>query len=122
MPPQPRLPFQNKHHPLTPLIAMPVLTVPAKLTRDEVAQWLQDVQTSLAQSAAKGGEAVWIDAAPLAQFDSTALSALLAVQRAAHRHGLAFAGVQGMPAALQSLAGVYGVERLLAAAQPARAH
>ena len=101
---------------------MPVLTLPAKLTRDEVAQWLQKAQTSLAQPAAKEGEAVRIDAARLTQFDSTALSALLAVQRAAHRHGWVFAGIEGMPTALQALAGVYGVECLLAAAQPAHAH
>lgn len=88
------------------------LRLPARLTRDEAPAWVRTAEDELQRSPA---QAVAVDAAPLEQFDSTALSALLAVRRKASARGLAFAGVQHMPAALQSLAQVYGVGELLTA-------
>jgi phospholipid transport system transporter-binding protein len=48
----------------------------------------------------------------LSSFDSSAVSAVLAWRRDADRRGMLLQ-VQGVPAGLDSLAGLYGVEHLL---------
>ncbi len=55
-----------------------------------------------------------VDLSRLARFDSSAVSALLAWQRAAAARGLRLQ-VTGVPAGLQSLARLYGVEDLISA-------
>jgi len=56
-----------------------------------------------------------VDASALAVFDSSALAVLLECRREALALGKTFA-VQGLPAPLRSLAGLYGVGTLLAPA------
>lgn len=53
-----------------------------------------------------------VDCSALTQFDSSALSVLIAWQRAAHERGVTLS-VLNLPAALASLARAYGVESLL---------
>jgi phospholipid transport system transporter-binding protein len=57
--------------------------------------------------------ATGVDCSPLAEFDSSALAVLLAWRRAAHARGTAFE-IANLPAGLVSLAGVYGIDALLA--------
>ena len=54
-----------------------------------------------------------IDLSQLASFDSSAVSAVLAWQRAAAGRGMMLR-IHGMPAGLRSLAQLYGVDTLLA--------
>ena len=58
------------------------------------------------------GSALVVDAAPLRVFDTSALAVLLEFRREALAAGLRFA-VQGLPQALQGMAGLYGVDGLL---------
>ncbi|PJI98958.1 phospholipid transport system transporter-binding protein [Acidovorax sp. 69] len=60
--------------------------------------------------------AVVVDAHALAVFDTSALAVLLECRREALSGGKSFI-VQGMPAALAGMAGLYGVDALLAAAR-----
>ncbi|THU01471.1 STAS domain-containing protein [Lampropedia puyangensis] len=92
------------------------LQLPLRLTRDEVVNWVRSIEPQLKQAKASG-QAIAVDASALKQFDSSALAAILAVHREAQSLGLAFAGVQGMSATLQSLAQVYGIEELLPSAK-----
>lgn len=59
--------------------------------------------------------AVVVDAHALTVFDTSALAVLLECRREALSEGKSFV-VQGMPAALTGMAGLYGVDTLLAAA------
>ena len=61
--------------------------------------------------------ALVVDAAALTAFDSSALAVLLECRRAALSDGKSFS-VKALPAALSTLAGLYGVLELL---QPATA-
>lgn len=93
---------------------MSILQLPVRLTRDDVVDWVRSIQPQLQQAKAQG-HPVQVDASALKQFDSSALAALLAVRREAQSQGIAFAGVIGMSATLQSLADVYGIDELFAA-------
>jgi phospholipid transport system transporter-binding protein len=89
-----------------------VLRLPAQLTQSQARACLDGL---LAQVANETSGPVVIDASALLHFDSSALSVLLACRRASRGLGRPFA-VQGLPARLQSLAALYGIEALLPAA------
>ncbi|MFN9728561.1 lipid asymmetry maintenance protein MlaB [Acidovorax sp.] len=57
---------------------------------------------------------VIVDATALAAFDSSALAVLLECRREALARGKSFS-VQGLPAALHGMAGLYGIGHLIAA-------
>lgn len=67
----------------------------------------------LGRAAIAGGDA-HVDLSGVARCDSSAIAVLLEWQRAAAAQGLALT-VQGVPAALRSLATVYGVTEVLPA-------
>ena len=95
-----------------------MLMLPAVLTHAEVRDTLRLFRETLDQaSAASGGEAVLltVDGSALQQFDSSALSVLLECQRMARAKGRAFA-VRSLPAKLNALAKLYGVDALLQSA------
>lgn len=89
--------------------------LPAVLTHDQVRDTLRLFQKTLDQAeAATGGEAMLltVDGSALQQFDSSALAVLLECQRMAQAKGRAFS-VQSLPAKLNDLARLYGVDVLL---------
>ena len=88
-----------------------MLTLPAVVTLDQAL----DAARSLRASVAKQTAYVVLDASALKQFDSSALAVMLACRREAMASGKAFA-VQGLPASLAQLAGLYGVAELIPAA------
>ena len=88
-----------------------MLTLPAVVTLDQAL----DAARSLRASVAKHTADVVLDASALKQFDSSALAVMLACRREAMASGKAFA-VQGLPASLAQLAGLYGVAELIPAA------
>ena len=89
------------------------LTFDVALNHDNAAAWLRDAQARLA--AAGSADALTIDASALREFDSSALSVLLALERSAQQRGIGLV-MHGLPAKLRALAEVYGVDTLLAAA------
>ncbi|MFY3386406.1 STAS domain-containing protein [Paracidovorax sp. MALMAid1276] len=91
-----------------------MLVLPAELTHREAAVCL----AMLLQGLKVHGESeLVVDARALAVFDTSALAVLLECRREALSEGKTFA-VQGLPAALHGMAGLYGVESLLAPATP----
>lgn len=87
------------------------MQLPASLTLAQTPQALAGLQSALAQAAA--GVPFVVDAAALAEFDTSAIALLLEAQRLARGRGLEFA-VGNPPAQLRQLAALYGVEDLLA--------
>lgn len=83
---------------------------PAALRHPDAAAWLAQTQAQLARCGP--GERFVVDAAPLADFDSSALAVLLDLQRAAGLRGVDLR-LAGISAQLQQLADVYGVAGLL---------
>ena len=88
-----------------------MLALPSTLTHDQALETARGLQSQVATQT----EAVVLDARALTQFDSSALAVVLACRRAAMAAGKTFA-VQGLPARLAQLAGLYGVAELLPAA------
>ena len=86
-----------------------MLVLPAELTHRQATVCLHMLLQSLK---AHRDPAVVVDARALTVFDSAALAVLLECRRAAIDGRKTFA-VQGLPAALRGLAGLYGVEALL---------
>lgn len=86
-----------------------MLRLPAELTHSQARACLQSLQ---AQLSACAQDRVVIDASALVVFDSSALAVLLACRRAALTAHRTLA-VQGLPAGLQSIAALYGVQQLL---------
>ncbi len=86
-----------------------MLLLPATITLRESRDTLQ-LLTQALQSAP--GEAVVIDASPLAQFDTSALAVLLECRRLAAAWGKGFS-VRQPPPKLEALARLYGVDGLL---------
>ncbi|MCW5256548.1 STAS domain-containing protein [Verminephrobacter aporrectodeae subsp. tuberculatae] len=89
-----------------------MLVLPSELTQRQATACLRELMQGLR---AEQAPAVVVDATATAVFDSAALAVLLECRRAALAQGRTFA-VQGMPAALAGMAGLYGVDSLLAAA------
>ncbi len=85
------------------------LQLPAELTH---AQARACAQTLSAQIAAASEVRLDVDASALVSFDSSALAVLLECRRAALAAGKLLA-VAGLPAGLQSMARLYGVQALL---------
>eukprot|EP01031_Cornospumella_fuschlensis_P015833 gene15833-19341_t len=79
-----------------------------------IASLVQRNQTNagLKQLVAQQGTTVIADASALSQFDSSAIAVLLACRREALAAGKVFS-VQGLPARLRQLAGLYGVAELI---------
>ncbi len=89
--------------------------LPEALTHSQAAVWCDSARTVLQLAAAEGGDrSVQLDAAALAQFDSSALAAVLVLRREAAALGLALQ-VQHLPSRASELAGLYGVGELLTA-------
>ena len=86
------------------------VVLPVKLTLDQAQAFVLEQGAALAQGGA--GE-VRVDASGLQQFDSSALAALLELRRQALSSGKTFT-LTGQPKRLDELAGLYGVNALLA--------
>ena len=91
-----------------------MLHLPAVLTHAVAS----DFVISMAKDVARGQGEIVVDASALEQFDSSALAVLLECRRLALVAGRGFS-VWNAPARLLQLAGVYGVEVLIPAAQVA---
>ncbi len=89
------------------------LRLPTELTHRQATACLRQLLRSM--RAVSAGSALVVDAAPLQVFDTSALAVLLEFRREALAAGRGFA-VQGLPQALQGMAGLYGVDGLLAKA------
>ena len=85
-----------------------MLNLPAVLTHAQAPEAALALKTQVAQQA----DGVVVDATALKQFDSSALAVLLACRRETMAAGKTFA-VQGLPARLSQLAGLYGVAELI---------
>jgi phospholipid transport system transporter-binding protein len=95
---------------------MGTLQLPARLRLDgATAAWSQLSRAMAAEAAqvrAAAGRELRLSAAPLADFDSSALSLLLSAARQCGEQGLSLK-LDGAPPKLQELARVYGVAELL---------
>ena len=88
-------------------VARTTVVLPALLMQDNAQAVATELVTVLGACAPKGGEAV-LDAAALAQFDSSALAVILACRRAVEACG-AQLRITGLPERAQALAKVYGL-------------
>ncbi|MCX8521665.1 MAG: STAS domain-containing protein [Rhodoferax sp.] len=86
-----------------------MLTLPTILTHSQAKDCLQKLTHAVQHEAEKQ---VVVDAAPLNNFDSSALAVLLALRRECARAGKLFT-VRGLPDHLRALAALYGIEALL---------
>ena len=89
-----------------------MLVLPSELTHRQAATCLQMLLQGLN---AHREERLVVDAAALTVFDTSALAVLLECRREALLRGKQFA-VKGLPAGLQGMAGLYGVDTLMPAA------
>ena len=90
-----------------------MLTLPSDLThRDAAARLVQSLEQLAAADSVSTSE-FQVDASALQHFDSSALAVLLELRRQAQVRGQSFQ-VTGMTARLSELAGLYGVDELLA--------
>jgi phospholipid transport system transporter-binding protein len=89
-----------------------MLVLPSELTHRQASGCLRMLVQGL--KVLKGPEVV-VDASALAVFDTSALAVLLECRREALSDRKAFV-VKGLPAALAGMAGLYGVDALLQAA------
>lgn len=87
---------------------MSVIALPAQLDGDQAAALLPQLRSQIAA----GAGAVVLDAAAVRRFDSAALALLLECRRLAQA-GQRTLEVQNLPAGLQSMAHVYGVDGVL---------
>jgi len=88
-----------------------MLVLPTELTHRQASVTLRMLLQALA---AERAPQVVVDAGALVTFDSSALAVLLECRRTALFDGRGFM-VKGLPPALVSLAGLYGVQELLPA-------
>lgn len=89
-----------------------MLVLPDELTHAQAGACLDMLREA---ARAEGGAHVELDAALLRRFDSSALAVLLALRRACQKLGKPLA-IRGLPPKLRELAGLYGVDSLLSAA------
>lgn len=75
-------------------------------------EWQAKLQAEAAGVGAQAGRAVQLNAAGLTDFDSSALSLLLACARLCRQHGLGLS-IHGAPGSLRDLARLYGIDELL---------
>ena len=88
---------------------MSVIALPADLDGDQAAALLPQLRRQIADG---GAGAVVLDAAAVRRFDSAALALLLECRRLAQASQRTLE-VQHLPAGLQSMAHVYGVDGVL---------
>ena len=88
-----------------------MLTLPAVVTHAQALDTARGLRAQVVSEAT----AVVLDATALTQFDSSALAVMLACRREAMAAGKTFS-VQGLPARLNQLAGLYGVAELVPSA------
>ena len=88
---------------------MSALALPSVLTHDQAAVC---AQTLAAGIRAEVSDKVVIDASALARFDSSALAVLLQCRREAVASGKGLS-IDGLPAKLRELAGLYGIQALI---------
>ena len=88
---------------------MTVISLPADLDGDKAAALLPQLRRQI--EGAAGGPCT-LDASGVQRFDSATLALLLECRRAAQARAVSFA-VQHLPAGLESMAHVYGVDGLL---------
>ncbi len=93
----------------SPTAAPPTLALPERLTLGEAGPELQRLGRALP---GQPGAVVVLDAAPLRDFDSSALAVLLELRRSAQAQGKTLQ-VEAMPRRLVDLASLYGVRELL---------
>jgi phospholipid transport system transporter-binding protein len=91
------------------------VALPPTLTHREATATLGALAASLADGSSK---ALRIDASALRQFDTSAIAVLLECRRRAHDAGRVL-HIDGLPAPLLVLAGLYGADALLAGRAPA---
>jgi phospholipid transport system transporter-binding protein len=85
--------------------------LPTRVTMDDATAVLRGIEGTLA--GARAGVPLHVDAQGLTELDSAAVALLLHTRRLAIAAGRGFV-VVGAPPKLQALAGLYGVESLLA--------
>jgi len=90
-----------------------VLTLPSDLTHRDAAACLVQSLEQLAAADSVSTSELQVEASALQHFDSSALAVLLELRRQAQARGQSFQ-VTGMSARLSELAGLYGVDELLA--------
>ena len=90
-----------------------MLVLPPELTHRQATACLHMLKQGLRVH--RDSTVVVVDAHALTVFDTSALAVLLECRREALSEGKQFA-VQGMPSALAGMAGLYGVDALLAPA------
>ncbi|MDP3252509.1 MAG: STAS domain-containing protein [Hydrogenophaga sp.] len=86
------------------------MALPERLTLEEAVPTLRRLDGQLAQ---QPDGMVVLDATSLREFDSSALAVLLELRRRLQARGKSLR-VEGWPPRLQDLAGLYGVQELLA--------
>ncbi|WP_430407232.1 STAS domain-containing protein [Hydrogenophaga sp.] len=86
------------------------MALPERLTLEEAVPTLQRLDGQLAH---QPDGTVVLDATSLREFDSSALAVLLELRRRLQTRGKGLR-VEGWPPRLQDLAGLYGVQELLA--------
>lgn len=86
------------------------LALPERLTLEEALPTLDRLD---GQTAQQGGTTVVLNAASLREFDSSALAVLLELRRRLQARSKSLV-VEGWPRRLEDLAGLYGVQELLA--------
>ncbi len=89
-----------------------MLVLPADLSRQQASACLQMLVQGLR---ALPGASVVVDASALQRFDSSALAVLLELRRESLAQGKSLT-IASMPAQLQDLAKVYGIDALIATA------
>jgi phospholipid transport system transporter-binding protein len=87
-----------------------MLTLPAELTHRQASACLLSLEQQV--RAAPVGAVVVVNAQALKVFDTAALAVLLAARRLAFGQEKNLL-IQGLPAALRGMAGLYGVDALL---------
>ncbi len=90
-----------------------MLTLPSDLTHRDAAACLVQSLEHLAAADSVSTSELQVDASALQHFDSSALAVLLELRRQAQVRGQSFQ-VTGMSDRLSELAGLYGVDELLA--------
>jgi phospholipid transport system transporter-binding protein len=99
-----------------------LFALPETLTLVQANEAVRAIELSLGQGSIERGALV-IDASALRSFDTSAIAVLLDARRLAQAAGRALS-VQGAPAAMVELSGLYGVDGLLGftPAAPAAPH
>ena len=85
--------------------------LPETLTLAQANAAVASIQQQLTKDGADAGALV-VDASALRTFDTAAIAVLLEARRLAHAGGRALS-IQGAPAAMVELSGLYGVQGLL---------